>query len=103
MEKEKKEIVKEAVGKVAMIDAGVKHKGFDVCAPLRSETKDKKYYPSLYLSDKEAPMLKDCSAGDIKKMVIEVKVTSVSSRDSEHDGKRSDYSLEIRKIGLMGE
>lgn len=103
----KKQIVKMAVNKIALLDAGLTNKerygsgGLVECCSSKNE--EKKYYPTLFICDKEAPVLKGSEAGDVKTLVIKVKVNSVSTRDDEKNGKKSDYSLEIQKIGLVGE
>lgn len=100
--KEKKGIMKDALNKVKLVDAGVENKyGDDHCLPARcSDSKTKIYYPNLYLDLKEAPMLSGSEVEDHITLLVKAKVVSHSLRESEGK-KNEDFSLEIRKIGVV--
>ena len=103
MDNKKKEIIKLAVNKVSLVDAGVTSKekyGGETALPCCSKEEDRKYYPSIYVCDKEAPALKGVSAGDELTMVMKVKVTSVTINDNEKSGERANYVLEVHKMGI---
>jgi len=97
----KKEILKSALDKVKLVDAGVKDKyGLECCAPCPSNEKTRMYYPSLYLDTKEAPMLVDSEVEDEITLLIKAKVTSHSL--SERNNKKDEnFNLEIKEIGVV--
>ena len=101
MENSKKDIIKGALDKVKLVDAGVKNKyGYDMPVLSSSESKDKIYYPSLHLDIKEAPMLSGTEVGTEVTMLVKACVTSHSLR--EHDDKKcEDFCLEIKEIGIV--
>ena len=100
LKESKKEIVKGALDKVKLVDAGVKDK-YGCCTPMKSvDPKDKVYYPNLYLDSKEAPVLSGSEVGDEVTLIIKGKVIS-HSMNSNTDSKKESYSLEIRKIGVV--
>jgi hypothetical protein len=83
-----------------MHSAGEKNKYGLLCSSGKSK-EPKLSYPSLYLSDKQAPGLKDHDLNEDVIMLIKGKITSHSLRESA-DNKSEDYSLEIRQIGSVG-
>ena len=98
----KKEILKSALDKVKLVDAGVKNKYNTDCAvPINSSSSDKVYYPSLYLSSKEAPMLIGTDVGSEVMMLVKGKIISHSLRERNGEDKNEDFSLEIQKIGVV--
>lgn len=98
----KKEILKSALDKVKLVDAGVKNKNtLSDCAVPCKTSEDKVYYPSLYLSSKEAPMLIGMDVGAEITMLIKAKVTSHSLNERNNEEKREDFNLEINKIGIV--
>ncbi len=98
----KKEIVKGALDKVKLIDAGVKDKyGYNSPSPLSSVSpKDKVYYPHLCLDSKEAPMLTGTETGEYVTLLIKACVVS-HSLDESKDKKSERFTLEIEKIGVV--
>jgi len=98
MSNNKKDIIKVAVGKVALKDIGKGSYGMDT--PKTLSTEDKKYYPSIYLSSDEAPFLADCEVGDEETLVIKVRIKSSSERLSDNGDVKCDYTLDILKMGL---
>ena len=99
-EDKKKEVLKLSLEKVVLQSAGVKDK-YGPCEPISSKkAKDKVFYPSLYLSSKEAPELSGSEAGQEKTVVLKA---IIKSHDlSEREGKKDEnFSLEIRKIGVI--
>ena len=98
----KKEILKSALDKVKLVDAGVKNKNtLNDCAVPRKDSEDKTYYPTMYLSSKEAPMLIGMDVGAEVTMLIKAKVTSHSLNERNNEEKREDFNLEINKIGVV--
>ena len=99
MENSKKDIVKNVLEKVKLVDAGVKNK-YGLAPVSCSDKEDVLRYPNLYLSTKEAPMLSDCEVGDEVTLLIKAKVVS-HSVDESSNHKNENFSLEIRKIGVI--
>lgn len=99
---DKKEILKNTLDKVKMVDAGVKNKYGSLSTKPSSieEQKDKKYYPSLYLNSKEAPILKGCETGCEVTILVEAKIRSHSVNEDE-DNKNESFTLEIHKMGVV--
>ena len=98
----KKDIVKGALDKIKLVDAGVKNKygyGLEV-AKSPSSPEDKVYYPSLHLDIKEAPMLSGCDVGCEITLLVKAKVTSHSVNENSNK-KNEDFCLEIREIGVV--
>ena len=95
----KKEILKIAVGSVKMYDASHMH-GMDTLAV--PEPYDKKHYPSVSLSLKEAPSLMGAKVGDICTLIMKMKVTSHNSNHTLKDSN-DEYRLEIQNIGTTDE
>lgn len=96
----KKDVLKAAIDKVVMVDAGIKNK-YGGPIEVATEPKDKIYYPNLHLSGKEAPFLRGATVGDMKKLVIHAQVVSCNSRKDSNGNENHDYNLEIRKIGYL--
>lgn len=97
----KKEILKSAIEKVKLVDAGVKQSNTDMPCAVSNAPKDRVYYPSIYLSSKEAPMLIGTDVGSEVTMLIKGKVTSHSLRERDGQDKHEDFNLEIREIGVV--
>lgn len=96
----KKEIVKGALDKIKLVDAGVKNKyGSLMNSPVKSP-EDKIYYPSLHLDIKEAPMLSGCDVGCEITLLVKAKITSHSISENP-DKKHEDFCLEVREIGVV--
>ena len=102
MDDSKKAIVKGALGKIKLVDAGVKDKyGYGPAKVARPVSeKDRVYYPNLHLDTKEAPMLSGADVGEHVCLLVKAKVTS-HSMDESPDRKNERFSLEIRKIGVV--
>ena len=95
--KEKRQIISKNLSKFKMYSAGEKNKYDSLCNSVKS--KDSKLsFPSVYLSDKQAPSLKGHDLNEEVIMLIKGKITSHSLRESP-DSKSENYSLEIRQIG----
>lgn len=101
IDSKKKDVVKVAISKVTMQDAGIVHDKSDLCAPFPSSSgKDRKYYPTIYLEGKQAPALKDANVGDVCTLVVKAKIVGVSLNENEST-KREEYRLEIHEIGKV--
>ena len=97
----KKEIVKNALDKIKLVDAGVKNKYDNIeCCSKPSSTEDRVHYPNLYLDSKEAPMLTGSDVGDEITLLVKTKVTSHSINENP-SRKNESFSLEIREIGIV--
>ncbi len=97
----KKDIIKEALKQVKLVDAGVKNKyGYDSVVKSPSDYKDKISYPCLYLSSMEAPMLTGCDVGCEVTMIVKAKITSHSLNENQ-DKKSENFNLEIHEIGVV--
>lgn len=97
----KKDIVKSALEKVKLVDAGVKNKYGYLSSPVKSESpEDRVIYPHLSLDTKEAPILAGSEVGDYITLLIKACVTSHSLRESPQN-KCEDFCLEIEKIGVV--
>lgn len=97
----KKETLKIALEKVSLTDAGVKDKyGFSEITSSSKDEKNKIYYPTIYLSAKEAPDLKGCEIGEEKTLVVKVRVKSHSLSENEKNSNE-DFTLEILKMGVI--
>lgn len=108
MNNKKKSILKEVLEKVSMSDTGITldEKYAPIGFPIETSAKkrkEEKIYPNLYLTCKEAPVLKGSSAGDEKLLIVKAKIKNITVRDDEKRGKNSDYSIEIKKIGIIEE
>jgi len=102
----KKGIIKEVIGKVKLVGAGIKNKygyGSGLAKPIDVSPENKVYYPSIHLNAKEAPMLVGKDVGTEVTMIIKAVVTSHSMNESTHGNgnKNEDFTLEIRKIGVV--
>lgn len=94
----KHKMLRLAVSKVKMHDTG--HKYGETLSKIKLMDTPMKHYPSVYLNDKEAPMLKDYKVGDTCVLVIKAKIKSHNSSSSESsNGESHNYSLEIQSIG----
>ena len=101
MDNSKKEIIKNTLDKVKLVDAGVKsNHGMNEPCCLEKSSDSKIYYPNLYLSSKEAPMLSGSEVGEEITLLIKTKVVSHSVRENS-EKKNEDFSLEIKKIGVV--
>lgn len=99
----KKGILKSELNKVKLVDAGVKNKynTLSDCAVPCKTSEDKIYYPSMYLSSKEAPMLIGTDVGSEITMLVKAKVTSHSLRERANEEKCEDFNLEVHQIGVV--
>ena len=98
----KKGILKSALDKVKLVDAGVKNKyGNEPCAVQSKSSTDKTYYPSLYLDSKEAPMLIGTDVGSEITLLVKAKVTSHSLNERTNSDKNENFNLEIHEIGVV--
>ena len=101
MKDSKKGIISAAIENVKLVDAGVKNKyGSMDCAKPMTSSKDRVYYPNLYLDTKEAPMLSGSDVGEEVTLLVKAKVISHSLNEG-LDRKNENFSLEIRKIGVV--
>jgi hypothetical protein len=82
--------------------AGVKNKYGELeCGPCKSTSeKETGYYPTLYLSSKEAPMLVGTDVEDEVTLIIKAKIVSHSLNERANK-KNENFDLEIRKIGVV--
>lgn len=97
----KKEVLKGALDKIKLVDAGVKNKYDSLPSPVKASSyEDKISYPCLYLSADEAPMLIGCDVGCEVTLLVKTKITS-HSVDENSDRKRENFNLEIHKIGVV--
>jgi hypothetical protein len=97
--KEKRKIISKNLSSFKMQSAGEKNK-YGLDSPVKESKESKLSFPSLYLSDKQAPGLKDHDLNEDVIMLIKGKITSHSLRESA-DSKSEDYSLEIKQIGSI--
>ena len=97
--KDKRKIVSKNLSKFKMHSAGEKDRYLSLCEPTK-KGKSKLRFPSIYLSDKQAPSLKGQDLNEEVVMLIKGKVTSHSLRESA-DNRSEDYSLEIEQIGSV--
>ena len=79
-----------------MIDLGKKSSGIECCKPSE-DTKDKKYYPSLYIDGKEMNISKEMFGKDVEIKAI-VRVKGESKRTDEKGKITGSVDLEFRKI-----
>jgi hypothetical protein len=99
----KKDIMKNSIDKIKLVDAGVKDKyGYNTPMPLKSNSdmKNKIYYPHICLDTKEAPMLSGCDVGEEITLLIKASVVSHSVNEDENK-KCEDFRLEIKQIGVV--
>lgn len=97
----KKDVIKKAIGKVALVDAGMpsKFKGLMAsCSSPCKEDENKKSYPTMYLDAQQAAFLSEYEVGDELTFVVKAKVIGRNANESE-DYKCDEYRLEIRKVG----
>lgn len=98
--KEKRNVISKNLSKFSMHSAGEKNRYPSVCSSTSRSKRDSKLeYPSMYLSDKQAPGLKGHDLNEDVIMLIKGKITSHSLRESS-DSKSENYSLEIKQIGM---
>lgn len=98
----KKGIMKGALDKIKLVDAGVKNKygyGPTMASKPMSE-EDRVYYPNLHLDTKEAPMLANAEVEDHVCLLVKARVMSHSLNENP-DRKSESFCLEIRKIGVV--
>lgn len=98
---EKKDIIKGALDKVKLVDAGIKNKYGNEITSAPVDPKSRIYYPSLYLSAKEAPMLTGSEVGDEVTLLIKACVVSHSLSEGQNSDKKESFSLDIKKIGVV--
>jgi len=69
------------------------------------ESKNKKSYPTLYLSDKELPILKGKDVKDKINLIIECEIVGLNMRKNNNDkeDKGTSYDLEIKRAGEESE
>lgn len=97
LEKAKKKIAMSILGEVKMTDTG-KPSGLTCC--VEPSSKERVYYPSLYLDISQAPGLNGYDVGDKVLMIIEGEICSHSKNES--DGKSNEsYSIDCKKIGCL--
>ena len=98
----KKAIVKGALDKVKLVDAGVKDKyGYGPVKMTKPMSeKDRIYYPNLHLDTREAPMLSNAEVEDHVCLLVKARVMSHSLNENP-DKKSESFCLEIRKIGVV--
>lgn len=75
----------------------------DMAIPAK-EDKNKKIYPTLNISDKEFTGLKGKEVGDNMNILIECKICGMDMyHDENSKDKKTNYRLEIHKMGEEGE
>ena len=79
-----------------MHDMGKKENNYGV-ESITSEKTEHIYYPTIYVKGSKLPELSKKKVGDTCKLMIEVKVKSIS----ENSSKEIDYDLEIIKAGYV--
>lgn len=62
--------------------------------------KDKKYYETFTITDKQMPDMPEYHAGDKCIMCVEFLVRAVTKKEEGKESK-TDYKLELRKMGKM--
>jgi len=95
----KKSVLKKIISNIKMNDMG--HKIEDCCAPMSAkDNKNRKYYPSVYLSSQEAGFLKDQDVGEKKRFIIDgiIKSKTLNSRSNGKDS--ASFDIEIRSMGV---
>ena len=85
-----------------MYDVGTK-RSMEMC--VGKSDKNEKSYPTLYISDKELPILKGKDVLDKINLVIECEITGCSMRKSANDkeDKGMSYDLKIIRAGEESE
>ena len=78
-----------------MYDVGHKSEPMEVGKP----EKNKKYYPSIRLSDKELPCLKGAKMGDKLSLMMSCEITGANKQDD----NPTEYTLEVKKLGEESE
>lgn len=84
-----------------MYDVG--HKMAEGIPAAFKENKNKKYYPSLHLSDEEFPVLKGKEVGDKLSIMVDCVIAGCDMNQSQGQKKKVNYRLEIHKMGEEGE
>lgn len=96
----KHKMLRLAVSKVKMHDSSHQYGNEgEVLEKIKLADTPMKHYPSLYLNDKEAPMLKEYKVGDTCILVIKAKLKSHNSSSSTTGGESHNYTLEVQSIG----
>lgn len=98
--KSKKGIMKNALDKIKLVDAGVKNEYPDAPVMQGTDSKKEMHYPNLFLSSKEAPMLVGSEVEDEIILIVKTKVCSHSLNERANK-KNEHFDLEIRKIGVV--
>jgi len=65
--------------------------------------KNKKNYPTVYISDKELPILKGKDIGDKINLLIECEIKGVNMHARSKEDKKTNYDLEIKRAGEESE
>lgn len=78
-----------------MHDMGLMRSKPDITAK-QDETKEK-YYPTLQLSEEQAPFLKGLKIGDTIKAVFQLRVKGVREAYEWSDSKSPQYDIELQK------
>ncbi|MCK5138884.1 MAG: hypothetical protein KAQ85_03490 [Thermodesulfovibrionia bacterium] len=97
--KEKRTIISKNLSKFRMHSAGEKNKYPSICGSSSKGKDSKLDFPSIYLSDKQAPGLKGHDLNEDVIMLVKGKIISHSLREDK-DSKSENYSLEVRQIGM---
>lgn len=97
MKDKKKSIISDIIGKIKISDAGEKYSSTPCCVES-SSSKNKVYYPSLYLDVKQAPDLKGYDVEDVVYLLIEGKIVGHNVRENSNMSKEN-FDIEIKKIG----
>lgn len=95
-----KGILKSALDKVKLVDAGVKDKYGLECCPTKSSDEPNISYPRLYLDTREAPMLTGCDVEDEITLLVKAKVISHSLNENPKN-RRESFDLEIKELGVV--
>lgn len=95
-EEKKKEILSKII-KNSGSDVGEDIKNDHMAMPTYEE--QEVIYPQLYLSSDQLRVLTDYELGDDVFLVAKGKVKYIHSRETEEEGKKENYEVEIQTIG----
>ena len=81
---------------VEMKDVGEKSRELD--AP--EVDKDRVHYPTLFLSTKQLPKLKDMKPGEKLTLLVDAEVKGFTLKSTEDKKEEGNYDIEVQKIGI---
>lgn len=94
-----KKVIKSIKDPTKLFDMGQKRQDYPIeCCS--KETKDKKYYPNVYIDLKgTSDFAKGINVGEKRKFIIEGLLKSKTISDNDR-GSNSSMNIEIKKMGL---